>query len=149
MSNRPSVEIFTDGACSGNPGPGGWGAVLRFGEHEKELGGGERKTTNNRMELTAVISALQALKVPCKVTLTTDSQYVAKAINDNWLYNWKIRSWRTANKGPVKNVDLWKKLDEQLQRHEVTFVWVKGHAGHYENERCDRLAVQYIKENTP
>lgn len=149
MSDRPFVEIYTDGACSGNPGRGGWGAILRFGEHEKELCGGEPSTTNNRMELSAVIGALQALKVPCRVRLTTDSQYVAKAINDNWLYNWKIRSWRTANKGPVKNVDLWKKLDELLSEHEVTFVWVKGHAGHIENERCDSLAVQYIKENTP
>ncbi|MBO5783893.1 MAG: ribonuclease HI [Clostridia bacterium] len=149
MSDRPFVEIYTDGACSGNPGRGGWGAILRFGEHEKELCGGEPSTTNNRMELSAVIAALQALKVPCTVRLTTDSQYVAKAINDNWLYNWKIRGWRTANKGAVKNVDLWKKLDELLITHDVTFVWVKGHAGHIENERCDRLAVQYIKENTP
>ncbi len=149
MSDRPYVEIYTDGACSGNPGRGGWGAILRFGEHEKELCGGEPSTTNNRMELSAVIAALQALKVPCTVRLTTDSQYVAKAINDNWLYNWKIRGWRTANKGAVKNVDLWKKLDELLSEHDVTFVWVKGHAGHPENERCDRLAVQYIKENTP
>ncbi len=149
MSDRPFVEIYTDGACSGNPGRGGWGAILRFGEHEKELSGGEPSTTNNRMELSAVIAALQALKVPCTVRLTTDSQYVAKAINDNWLYNWKIRGWRTANKGAVKNVDLWKKLDELLITHDVTFVWVKGHAGHIENERCDSLAVQYIKENTP
>jgi ribonuclease HI len=149
MSDRPFVEIYTDGACSGNPGRGGWGAILRFGEHEKELCGGEPSTTNNRMELSAVIAALQALKVPCTVRLTTDSQYVAKAINDNWLYNWKIRGWRTANKGAVKNVDLWKKLDELLITHDVTFVWVKGHAGHIENERCDSLAVQYIKENTP
>lgn len=149
MSDRPFVEIYTDGACSGNPGRGGWGAILRFGEHEKELCGGEPSTTNNRMELSAVIAALQALKVPCTVRLTTDSQYVAKAINDNWLYNWKIRGWRTANKGAVKNVDLWKKLDELLIEHDVTFVWVKGHAGHIENERCDHLAVQYIKENTP
>ena len=149
MSDRPFVEIYTDGACSGNPGRGGWGAILRFGEHEKELCGGEPSTTNNRMELSAVIAALQALKVPCTVRLTTDSQYVAKAINATWLYNWKIRGWRTANKGAVKNVDLWKKLDELLITHDVTFVWVKGHAGHIENERCDRLAVQYIKENTP
>ena len=149
MSDRPFVEIYTDGACSGNPGRGGWGAILRFGEHEKELCGGEPSTTNNRMELSAVIAALQALKVTCTVRLTTDSQYVSKAINDNWLYNWKIRGWRTANKGAVKNVDLWKKLDELLITHDVTFVWVKGHAGHIENERCDRLAVQYIKENTP
>ncbi len=149
MSDRPFVEIYTDGACSGNPGRGGWGAILRFGEHEKELCGGEPSTTNNRMELSAVIAALQALKVPCRVRLNTDSQYVAKAINDNWLYNWKIRGWRTANKGAVKNVDLWKKLDELLITHDVTFVWVKGHAGHIENERCDSLAVQYIKENTP
>ena len=145
MSNRPTVEIFTDGACSGNPGPGGRGAVLRLGAHEKELCGGERKTTNNRMELTAVISALQALKFPCDVRLTTDSQYVAKAINDNWLYNWKIRGWRTANKGAVKNVDLWQELDRLLAIHTVQFIWVKGHAGHPENERCDALAVAQIR----
>ncbi len=145
MSNRPTVEIFTDGACSGNPGPGGWGAVLRLGEHEKELCGGERETTNNRMELTAVISALQALKFPCQVKLTTDSQYVAKAINEGWLENWKARGWRTAGKAPVKNVDLWQTLDELLIIHDVQFLWVKGHAGHPENERCDALAVAQIR----
>ncbi len=145
MSNRPTVEIFTDGACSGNPGPGGWGAVLRLGEHEKELCGGERETTNNRMELTAVIEALQALKFPCQVRLTTDSQYVAKAINEGWLENWKARGWRTAGKSPVKNVDLWQTLDELLIIHDVQFLWVKGHAGHPENERCDALAVAQIR----
>ncbi len=145
MSNRPTVEIFTDGACSGNPGPGGWGAVLRLGEHEKELCGGERETTNNRMELTAVIAALQALKYPCQVRLTTDSQYVAKAINEGWLENWKSRGWRTAGKAPVKNVDLWQTLDELLIIHDVQFLWVKGHAGHPENERCDALAVAQIR----
>ena len=145
MSNRPTVEIFTDGACSGNPGPGGWGAVLRLGEHEKELCGGERETTNNRMELTAVIAALQALKYPCTVRLTTDSQYVAKAINEGWLDNWKARGWRTAGKAPVKNVDLWQKLDQLLIIHDVQFLWVKGHAGHPENERCDALAVAQIR----
>lgn len=135
------VEIFTDGACSGNPGAGGWGAILRFGSAEKELSGGERATTNNRMELTAVIAALRALKEPCEVLLTTDSQYVAKAITEGWLANWKRLGWKKADKTPVKNEDLWRQLDEQLMRHRVEFHWVKGHAGHAENERCDALAV--------
>ena len=140
-----TVTLYTDGACSGNPGPGGWGAILEYMGHEKEMSGGEENTTNNRMELTAVIAALQALKFPCDVRLTTDSQYVAKAINDNWLYNWKIRGWRTANKGAVKNVDLWQELDRLLAIHTVQFIWVKGHAGHPENERCDALAVAQIR----
>ncbi len=148
MTDRAHVKIYTDGACSGNPGLGGWGAILRFGEAEKELSGGERDTTNNRMELTAVIAALSALKRPCDVTLTTDSQYVAKAINEHWLSRWKANGWRTAGKKEVKNIDLWQQLDHLLTVHRVEFVWVKGHAGHAENERCDRLAVAYIKENT-
>lgn len=135
------VEIFTDGACSGNPGPGGWGAVLRFGAYEKELSGGEASTTNNRMELTAVIAALSALKEPCQVTLTTDSKYVCDSINKRWVYGWKAKGWVKSDKKPALNVDLWEQLLPLLERHQVTFQWVKGHAGYPENERCDRLAV--------
>ena len=135
------VDIFTDGACSGNPGPGGWGAVLRSGGHEKELCGGERDTTNNRMELTAAIEALEALTEPCQVTLTTDSTYVRDGIT-RWLANWKQNGWRTAAKKPVKNQELWQKLDSQASRHDVTWKWVKGHSGHPENERADMLANQ-------
>lgn len=135
------VDIFTDGACSGNPGPGGWGAVLRSGGHEKELCGGERDTTNNRMELTAAIEALEALTEPCQVTLTTDSTYVRDGIT-RWLANWKQNGWRTAAKKPVKNQELWQKLDRQASRHDVTWKWVKGHSGHPENERADMLANQ-------
>ena len=136
------VEIFTDGACSGNPGPGGWGTVLRFGAHEKELSGGEANTTNNRMELTAVIEGLKALKEPCLVTLTTDSKYVCDSITKNWVYGWKKRGWKKSDGKPALNVDLWEQLLPLLERHKVTFVWVKGHAGHPENERCDQLAVE-------
>ncbi len=135
------VEIFTDGACSGNPGKGGWGAVLRFNGAEKELCGGERETTNNRMELTAVIEALSALKEPCAVTLTSDSKYVIDAVTKGWVYSWQRNGWRKADKKPALNVDLWQRLLPLLQLHQVTFVWVKGHDGHPENERCDRLAV--------
>ncbi len=135
------VYIFTDGACSGNPGPGGWGTVLRFGEHEKELSGGEASTTNNRMELTAVIEGLKALKEPCLVTLTTDSKYVCDSITKGWVYGWQKRGWVKSDKKPALNVDLWEQLLPLLEKHKVTFVWVKGHAGHPENERCDRLAV--------
>lgn len=138
-----TVEIFTDGACSGNPGPGGWGAVLRFAGKEKELSGGEKETTNNRMELTAVIKALSALKEPCKVMLTTDSKYVCDAVNQRWVYGWKANGWRKADKKPALNVDLWEELLPLLETHEVEFLWVKGHAGHPENERCDALAVAY------
>ncbi len=138
-----TVEIFTDGACSGNPGPGGWGAVLRFAGKEKELSGGEKETTNNRMELTAVIKALSALKEPCKVMLTTDSKYVCDAINQRWVYGWRANGWRKADKKPALNVDLWEELLPLLETHEVEFLWVKGHAGHPENERCDALAVAY------
>lgn len=140
------VEIFTDGACSGNPGPGGWGAVLRFGGKEKELSGGEKDTTNNRMELTAVIEALSALKEPCEVALTTDSKYVCDAINQRWVYGWKANRWKKADKKPALNIDLWERLLPLLDTHKVTFLWVKGHAGHPENERCDALAVKFYTE---
>ncbi len=136
------VQIFTDGACSGNPGPGGWGTVLRFGEHEKELSGGAADTTNNRMELTAVIEGLKALKEPCEVTLTTDSKYVCDSILKRWVYGWRARGWKKSDGKPALNVDLWEQLLPLLEKHKVTFVWVKGHAGHPENERCDRLAVE-------
>ena len=136
------VEIFTDGACSCNPGPGGWGTVLRFGEHEKELSGAEASTTNNRMEMTAVIQGLAALKEPCEVTLTTDSQYVVNSITKGWVYGWKKRGWVKSDKTPALNVDLWEQMLPLLEKHKVTFVWVRGHAGHPENERCDRLAVE-------
>lgn len=139
------VEIFTDGACSGNPGPGGWGVVLRFGAHEKELSGGEKETTNNRMELTAAIMGLSALKEECKVRLVTDSKYVADGITKGWAESWKNNGWRKADKKPALNVDLWEKLLDLLQKHEVTIEWVKGHAGHPENERCDKLAVEFYK----
>lgn len=133
------MEIFTDGACKGNPGPGGWGVVLRVGESVKELYGGEPATTNNRMELTAVIHGLAALTRPCKVRLSTDSQYVQKGISQ-WIVDWKRRGWRTADKKPVKNIDLWKRLDALAAKHEIEWLWVKGHAGHPENERADELA---------
>ncbi|QAA94228.1 ribonuclease HI [Pollutimonas thiosulfatoxidans] len=133
------VEIWTDGACKGNPGLGGWGALLRQGKHEKALYGGEPHTTNNRMELMAVIQALQALKRPCKVVVHTDSQYVQKGM-DEWLANWKRRGWRTADKKPVKNADLWQQLDELVQEHELTWRWVRGHAGDPGNEKADELA---------
>ncbi len=135
------VTIYTDGACSGNPGPGGWGAILMHGEREKEICGGEELTTNNRMELMAAIKALEALKRPCKVELYTDSSYVKNGISQ-WLYNWKRRGWKTADKKPVKNEDLWKALDTARQVHDVSWNWVKGHAGHPENERADALARQ-------
>jgi ribonuclease HI len=135
----PQVVIHTDGACSGNPGPGGWGAVLHFKDQEKELWGGELQTTNNRMELMAAIQALEALKRPCKVELHTDSQYVQKGIHE-WIHGWKKRGWLTADRKPVKNDDLWKRLDAARARHEVDWRWVKGHAGHEFNERADVLA---------
>ena len=133
------VRAFTDGACSGNPGPGGWGAVLQFGDHERELRGGAADTTNNRMELTAAIEALRALSEPCRVSLTTDSTYVKDGITQ-WLANWKRNDWKTAAKKPVKNQDLWQALDHESSRHEIDWCWVKGHSGHPENERADRLA---------
>ena len=139
------VEIFTDGACSGNPGPGGWGAVLRYGNKEKELCGGEKNTTNNRMGLTAVIKALSALKEPCQVKLTTDSKYVVDSINLGWARSWQKNGWRKADKKPALNAELWEQLLSLLEIHTVEFVWVKGHAGHPENERCDALAVNFYK----
>ena len=140
-----SVDIFTDGACSGNPGPGGWGAVLRFAGKEKELSGGEKNTTNNRMELTAVIKALEALKEPCEVRLVTDSKYVADGLTKGWARSWQKNGWRKADKKPALNSDLWERLLALTDIHGVTVEWVKGHAGHSENERCDRLAVEYYK----
>jgi ribonuclease HI len=141
----PQVVIHTDGACSGNPGPGGWGAVLHYGGKEKELWGGELQTTNNRMELMGAIQALEALTKPCKVELHTDSQYVMKGIME-WIHNWKRRGWTTADKKPVKNDDLWKRLDAARARHDVDWRWVKGHAGHEFNERADVLARQGLTE---
>jgi ribonuclease HI len=143
MSER--VELYTDGACRGNPGPGGWGTVLRFDGNEKELFGGEKKTTNNRMELMAVIRGLQALKRRCAVDVTTDSQYVKNGITQ-WIHNWKRNGWRTAARKPVKNDDLWRQLDEAVARHDVSWHWVKGHSGHPENERADALANRGIDE---
>ena len=141
----PEVVIYTDGACSGNPGPGGWAALLRYGEVEKELSGGEPATTNNRMELMAAIQALEALKKPCKVELHTDSLYVMKGISE-WIHGWKRRGWKTADNKPVKNDDLWRRLDEARARHDVSWRWVKGHAGHELNERADELARQGLKQ---
>jgi ribonuclease HI len=139
------VEMFTDGACKGNPGPGGWGALLRCNGHEKGLCGGEALTTNNRMEMLAAIEGLNALSEPCEVVLTTDSEYLRKGITE-WLANWKRRGWRTAAGQPVKNVDLWQRLDEAVQRHTIRWHWVKGHSGHRENEMADALANRGIAE---
>ena len=136
-----NVEIYTDGACSGNPGPGGWGAVLIYNGVEKQLSGSEKETTNNRMELSAVITALKALKEPCNVTLTTDSKYVCDAINKGWLNSWQKNSWKKADKKPVLNIDLWQELLPLLDKHRVEFIWVKGHNGHKYNEICEKLAV--------
>ncbi|WP_438952297.1 ribonuclease HI [Porticoccus sp.] len=139
------IEIFTDGACRGNPGPGGWGALLRYGQHEKTLYGGALDTTNNRMELTAAIEGLTALRHSCRVVLITDSEYVRQGIT-RWLASWKQRGWKTAAKKPVKNIDLWQQLDQQVARHEVQWHWVKGHSGHRENEIADQLANRGIDE---
>ena len=139
LAQDSTVEIFTDGACSGNPGPGGWGAVLRYRGHERELAGGEGHTTNNRMELMAAIQALESLKRSCKVRLHTDSQYLRTGIT-SWIHQWKRNGWRTADKKPVKNADLWQRLETALAPHEVEWLWVRGHAGHPENERADALA---------
>lgn len=139
------VEIFTDGACRGNPGPGGWGVLLRYQQNEKSLNGAEPHTTNNRMELTAAIKGLEALKDICKIKVTTDSQYVRHGVTE-WMPQWKRRGWKTADKKPVKNQDLWMRLDELIQDHEIEWVWVKGHSGHPENELADQLANQAIDE---
>ena len=145
MGEPKVIDIFTDGACSGNPGPGGWGALLRYGAVEKELSGGETLTTNNRMEMMAAIMALEALKRPSVVCLSTDSLYLKDGIT-RWITSWKRNGWKTADKKPVKNVDLWLKLEAALERHQVSFEWVRGHAGHPENERADALARQAIKD---
>jgi ribonuclease HI len=142
------VTIYSDGACKGNPGPGGWGAVLVAGGHEKELFGGESPTTNNRMELTAVIEALRALKRPCVINIYTDSQYVQKGISE-WIHGWKARGWKTADKKPVKNADLWQALDEAQQPHQITWHWVRGHNGHPGNERADALANRGVASINP
>lgn len=145
LSSRAAVEIFTDGACSGNPGPGGWGAVLRYGNVERELSGGEAATTNNRMEMMAAIAALEALTRPSDVRLTTDSIYLRDGIT-KWIHGWKRNGWRTADRKPVKNIDLWQRLEEALKHHHVEWHWVKGHAGHAENERADALARGEIRK---
>ncbi|NVJ96765.1 MAG: ribonuclease HI [Alphaproteobacteria bacterium] len=148
MSSKNIVEIYTDGACSGNPGPGGWGALLLYGEHEKEITGGAFETTNNRMELTAAIEALMLLKRPCEVHIHTDSTYVRDGIT-KWINGWKAKGWKTAAKKPVKNAELWQALDEAVKRHDVQWFWVKGHAGHPENERADALANQGMAPYKP
>ncbi len=144
----PKVTIYTDGACKGNPGPGGWGAILFYGDKKKEICGGEPATTNNRMELMGAISALELLNRPCKVELHTDSQYVMKGIQE-WIRGWKARGWKTADKSPVKNDDLWKRLDAARERHDVDWRWVKGHAGHPLNERADQLANEGLRKANP
>lgn len=141
MSELKRVDIFTDGACSGNPGPGGWGAILRYGGHELELSGGEASTTNNRMELTAVIEALKKLNQKCDITIHTDSKYVADAFLQGWIWGWIKKGWRKADGKPVLNTDLWKTLLYEISKHEYKIIWIKGHAGHPENERCDILAT--------
>jgi ribonuclease HI len=143
MTNKPEVTIYTDGSCQGNPGPGGWGAILKYGNHERLLSGGEKDTTNNRMELRAALEALRALTEPCRVTLFTDSEYLKKGITE-WMPNWKRRNWRRKG-GKLANVDLWMKLDEEISRHEINWRWVRGHAGNAMNERVDKLA----KSGTP
>ncbi len=143
------VEIYTDGACRGNPGPGGWGAILVYRGREKELSGGERETTNNRMELTAVIEALAALKEPCRVTLTSDSKYVVDAMLQGWAQNWRARGWKKPDKSAALNPDLWERLLDLAERHEIKWVWVKGHAGHPYNERCDSLATAFADSFLP
>lgn len=140
-----NIDIYTDGACSGNPGPGGWGAILRYKSHEKEISGSERQTTNNRMELLAVIKALEILKEPCNVSIYSDSKYFCDAITKGWAQKWKENNWRRGKSGPALNSDLWDKILKLLENHSVKIHWIKGHAGHPENERCDKLAVQAIK----
>lgn len=141
MNELTKVEMFTDGACSGNPGPGGWGTILRAGKHEKELSGADPETTNNKMELQAVIEGFKALKRPCDVVLCTDSKYVADALDKGWAQSWKENGWRKADKKPAQNIELWDELLSLIEPHKVRIIWIKGHAGHPENERCDRLAV--------
>ncbi|MCH5182972.1 MAG: ribonuclease HI [Oscillospiraceae bacterium] len=143
-----TVELYTDGACSGNPGPGGYGAILVFGGRERELSGGEQETTNNRMELMAAIVGLEALKEPCRVVLTSDSRYLVDAVEKKWLESWVKRGWKKADGKPALNVDLWQRLLVQLERHNVSFRWIKGHAGHPYNERCDELATAYYRALT-
>ena len=144
--NSNLVQIFTDGACKGNPGPGGWGAIMKYGDHVKELNGYSAETTNNIMELTAVIEALKSLTRPCKIILTTDSNYVKNGITE-WIHNWKKKGWKTANKKPVKNKEFWQQLDEEVKRHTIEWKWVKGHSGHPENERADELANEAVEAN--
>lgn len=144
-NTMPIIHIFTDGACRGNPGPGGWGALLYYGQHEKKMYGADQHTTNNRMELTAVIKALQALKQPCDIVLTTDSQYVKRGITE-WIYNWHKNGWKTAGKQPVKNMDLWLVIFNEIQKHKIQWRWVRGHTGHKENEMADALANRAIDE---
>ncbi len=141
------VQVITDGACSGNPGPGGWAAILRYNHHEKELWGSEPHTTNNRMEMTAAIEALRSLKENCEIEVVTDSEYLKKGITE-WIHGWKRKGWMTAAKKPVVNQDLWKALDEQVSRHKTTWVWTKGHASHADNNRCDELATRAAKEQS-
>jgi ribonuclease HI len=145
QNRLPKVDAFTDGACSGNPGPGGWGVLLRMGKHEKELCGGEAKTTNQQMELQAAIEALKALNKPCNITIHSDSKYVVQGMNE-WIHNWKKKGWKTAGKKPVSNLERWQQLDALAARHHVTWQWVKGHAGHPENERADELARRGIPQ---
>ena len=145
MSERAPVVIYTDGACSGNPGPGGWGAILTYGDTCKEISGGEALTTNNRMELMAAIMAIEAVKRPCEIHLHTDSEYLRNGIT-TWIHSWKARGWRTADKKPVKNVDLWQRLERAIESHDVHWHWVKGHSGHTENERADELARLAIRQ---
>ena len=144
--NSNLVQIFTDGACKGNPGPGGWGAIMKYGDHVKELNGYSAETTNNIMELTAVIEALKSLTRPCAIILTTDSNYVKDGITQ-WIHNWKKKGWKTANKKPVKNKECWLQLDIEVQRHQIEWKWVKGHSGHPENERADELANEAVEDN--
>ena len=144
--NSNLVQIFTDGACKGNPGPGGWGAIMKYGDHVKELNGYSAETTNNIMELTAVIEALKSLTRPCAIILTTDSNYVKDGITQ-WIHNWKKKGWKTANKKPVKNKECWLQLDVEVQRHQIEWKWVKGHSGHPENERADELANEAVENN--
>jgi ribonuclease HI len=139
------IELFTDGACKGNPGPGGWCAILRYNGVEKMISGGEKDTTNNRMELSAVLFALKALKEPCHITLQSDSKYVLDSLSKGWVYGWQKKGWKKSDGKPALNVDLWQPLLEEIKKHELDYVWIKGHAGHPENERCDKLAVEYYK----